>query len=62
MFAKRLALFMGELGDRCHVSMMLRCRLSAITPYCPGCMVDYGSDCSVEFFVFHPPLVRQVEP
>ena len=33
MFAKRLALFTGELGDRCHVSMVLRCRLSAITPY-----------------------------
>jgi len=33
MFAKRLALFAGELGDRCHVSMVLGCRLSTITPY-----------------------------
>jgi len=33
MFAKRLALFVGGLGDRCHVSMVLRCCLSAITPY-----------------------------
>jgi len=39
MFAKRLALFVGELGDICHVSMVLRCCLSAITPYWPGCMV-----------------------
>jgi len=62
MFAKCLALFPGELGDRCHVSMMLRCHLSAITPYWPGCMVDLGSDSSVESFVFHPPLVGQVEP
>jgi len=62
MFAKRLALFTGELGDRCHVSMVLRCRLSAITPYWPGCVVDHISDSSVESFVFHPPLVGQVEP
>jgi hypothetical protein len=27
-FAKRLALFAGGLGDRCHVSMVSRCRLS----------------------------------
>jgi len=33
MFAKRLAVFAGGLGDRCHVSRVLRCRLSAITPY-----------------------------
>jgi len=25
MFAKRLALFAGGLGDRCHVSMVLKC-------------------------------------
>ena len=61
MFAKRLALFAGGLGDRCHVSMVLRCCLSTITPYLLGCMVDHGSDNSVESFVFHPPLVGQVE-
>jgi len=62
MFAKRLALFVGGLGDRCHVSMVLRCRLSTITLYWPSSMVDRGSDSSVEPFVFHPPLVGQVEP
>jgi len=62
MFAKRIALFVGELGDRCHVSMVLRCCLSTITPYWSGCVVDRGSDSSVESFVFHPPLVEQVEP
>jgi len=61
MFAKRLALFTGELGDRCHVSMVLRCRLSAITPYWPGCMVDHKSDSSIETFVFHPPFVGHVK-
>ena len=61
MFAKRLALFAGEFGDRCHVSMVLRCRLSAITHYWPGCVVDHESDSSVESFVFHHPLARQVE-
>jgi len=62
MFTKHLALFAGELGDRCHVSMVLRCHLSTITPYWPSCMVDRGSDSSVESFVFHPLLVGQVEP
>jgi len=62
MFTKRLALFAGELGDRCHVSMVLRCCLSAIRPYWSGCMVDHGSDSSIESIVFHPPLVGQVEP
>jgi len=54
MFAKRLAFFVGELSDRCHVSMVLRCRLSAITPYWLGSVVDHGSDSSVESFVFIP--------
>ena len=36
MFAKRLALFTGGFGDRCHVSMVLRCRVSLITPYRSG--------------------------
>jgi len=56
MFA-RLAFFVGELSDRCHVSMVLRCRLCAITPYWLGSMVDCGSDSSVESIVFHAPLV-----
>jgi len=62
MSAKRLALFVGELGDKYHVSMVLRCCLFAITPYWPGCVVDRGSDSSIESFVFHPLLVGQVEP
>jgi len=62
MFAKHLALFAGELGDRCHVSMVLICRLSAITLYWPGCMVARRSDSSVKSIVFHPPLVGQLEP
>jgi len=57
MFAKRLALFVGGLGDRWHVSMVLRCHLSANTPYWLGHVVDHGSDSSIESFVFHPPLV-----
>jgi hypothetical protein len=61
MFAKCLALFAGVLGDRCHISMVLRCHLSAITPYWLGCVVDHGSDSFVESFVFHPPLVGQIE-
>ena len=62
MFAKRLAFFTGELSDRCHVSMVLRCHLSAITPYWAGTVLGRGSDSSVESFVFHPLLVGQVEP
>jgi len=57
MFAKHLSLFARELGDTCHVSMVLRCHLSAITPYWPGCVVDHGSDSFVDSFVFHPLLV-----
>ena len=62
MFAKRLAFFVGELSDTCHVSMVLRCHLSVITPYWAGSVVDRGSDSSVESFVLHPLLVGQVEP
>jgi len=61
MFAKCLAFFARELSDRCHVSMVLRCRLSTITPYWLGSVVDHRSDSSVESFVFHPLLVGQVE-
>jgi len=57
MFAKRFALLVGGLGDRCHVSMVLRCHLSAITPYWLGWMVVHGSGSSVQFFVFYPLLV-----
>jgi len=57
MFAKRLAFFAGKLSDRCHVSMVLRCCLSAITPYWPGSVVDHGSNSSIESFIFHPSLV-----
>jgi len=57
VFAKRLAFFAGELSDRCHVSMVLRYHLSAITPYWPSSVVDHGSDSSVESFIFHPLLV-----
>jgi len=61
MFAKCLALFAGGLGDRCHVSMVLRCHLSATAPYWLGRVVYHGSESSVESFVFHPPLVGHVE-
>jgi len=59
---KALSFLRGRVSDRCHVSMVLRCCLSTITPYCPGSMVNHGSDSSIESFVFHPPLVGQVEP
>jgi len=62
MFAKRLALFAGGLGDRCHVSMVLRCCLSAITPYWLGGMVYHRSDSFVESIVLHPLLVGHVGP
>jgi len=62
MFAKCLAFFVGELSGRCHISMVLRCRLFAITPYWLGSMVDRGSDSSIESFVFHPLLLGYVEP
>jgi hypothetical protein len=54
-FAKRLTLFVGGLGDRCHVSMVLRCRLSANTWL--GRVVDRRTNISVKSFVFQPPLV-----
>jgi len=61
MFAKRLALFVGGLGDRCHVSMMLRSSLYATTPSWLDHVVDHGSDSSIESFIFHPPLIGLVE-
>jgi len=57
MFAKRLALYARGLGGRLHVSMVLRCCLPANAPYWLGCVVDHGSDNSVESFVFHLPLI-----
>jgi len=62
MFANHLALFVGGLGDRCHVSMVLRFCLSGNAPYWLGHMVDHGSDRSIESFIFHSSLVGQVEP
>ena len=62
MFAKHLALFLGGLGGRFHVSMVLRCRLPTNAPYWLGHVVDHGNDSSIESFVFHPPLIGQVEP
>ena len=61
MFAKRLILFMGGLGGRFHVSVVLRCRLPANAPYWPGRVVDRGGNSPVESFVVHPPLIRTVE-
>jgi len=58
MFAKRLALFAGGLGDRCHLSMVLRCHLSTNASYWSGRVVDHRSDSSIESFVFHPSLVE----
>ena len=60
MFARRLVFFVGELSDRCHVIIVLRCCISAITPYWPGSVVDNRSgsvvnhrgDSSFESFVF----------
>jgi len=56
MFAKRLAFFARELNDSCHVSMVLRCRLSAITPNWSSSMLDHGSDSSVESFCIPSPF------
>jgi len=61
MFAKR-SLFTRGLGGRFHVSMVLRYLLPTNAPYWLGCVVDRGSDSFVESFVFHPPLIGQVEP
>ena len=61
-FAKRLALDARELGDRSHVSVVLRCYLSANVSYWPGHVVVRDSDSFVDSYIVHPPLIGQAEP
>ena len=61
-FAKRLALDARELGDRSHVSVVLRCYLSANVSYSPGRVVVRDSDSFVDSYIVHPPLIGQAEP
>jgi len=60
-FAKRLALDARELGDRSHVSVVLRCYLSANVSYWPGCVVVRDSDSFVFSYIVHLPLIGQAE-
>ena len=61
-FAKRLALDARELGDRSHVSVVLRCYLSANVSYWPGHVVVRDGDSFVDSYIVHPPLIGQAEP
>ncbi len=61
-FAKRLALDARELGDRSHVSVVLRCYLSANVSYWPSRVVVRDSDSFVDSYIVHPPLIGQAEP
>jgi hypothetical protein len=61
-FAKRLALDARELGDRSHVSVVLRCYLSANVSYLPSRVVVRDSDSFVDSYIVHPPLIGQAEP
>ena len=61
-FAKRLALDARELGDRSHVSVVLRCYLSANVSYWPSHVVVRDSDSFVDSYIVHPPLIGQAEP
>ena len=61
-FAKRLALDARELGDRSHVSVVLRCYLSANVSYWSGRVVVRDSDSFVDSYIVHPPLIGQAEP
>jgi hypothetical protein len=61
MFAKRLALYSRGLSGRLHVSMVLRCCLSANVPYWPGHMVVRGCDNLAKSYIVHSPLIAQVE-
>ena len=61
-FAKRLALDARELGDRSHVSVVLRCYLSANVSYWSGRVVVCDSDSFVDSYIVHPPLIGQTEP
>ena len=56
-FAKRLALDARELGDRSHVSVVLRCYLSTNVSYWPGRVVVRDSDSFVDSYIVHPPLI-----
>ena len=56
-FAKRLALDARELGDRSHVSVVLRCYLPANVSYWPGCVVVRDSDSFVDSYIVHPSLI-----
>ena len=60
-FAKRLALDARELGDRSHVSVVLRCYLCANVSYWPGRVVVRDSDSFVDSYIVHPPLIGQAE-
>ena len=60
-FAKRLALDARELGDRSHVSVVLRCYLSANVSYWLGRVVVRDSDSFVDSYIVHPPLIGQTE-
>ena len=61
-FAKRLALDARELGDRSHVSVVLRCYLSPNVSYWPSRVVVRDSDSFVDSYIVHPPLIGQAEP
>jgi len=59
-FAKRLALDERELSGR-HVSVVLRCYLSANVSYYPGRVVVRDSDSFIDSYIVHPPLIGQAE-
>ena len=60
-FTKSLVQYSSELSGDDHVSAVLRCYLSVITPYQPGHVIVRGCDRSVDFSVVHSPLVGKVE-
>ena len=60
-FAKHLALEARELGDRSHVSVVLRCYLSANVSYWQGRVVVRDSDSFIDSYIVHPPLIGQAE-
>ena len=56
-FAKRLALDAREFGDRSHVSVVLRCYLSANVSYWPCCVEVRDSDSFVDSYMVHPAML-----
>ena len=48
------------VSDEHHVSMVLRCGLSANAPYILGSVVDRGCDTPVESFVVHTSNIGRV--